>query len=223
MNIERLGDRMLETFVEKGLVKSFSDIYRLKYDQLIALDRLGEKSVNNILDSIDNSRKTTLARLIFALGLRFVGETTAKHLAKHFGTIEKLMEASEAELLDVEEIGPKVADSIRSAFATKTLPKEVAALQKLGVTYEVVNKKPARAGSLALDGKKFVITGTLPVSRDEAKDIIEAHGGQAVGSVSKKTDYVLAGEEAGSKLQKAEELGVKIIDWEALQALLGDA
>lgn len=220
MNIERLGDRLIETFVEKGLVQSFSDLYRLKAEDLLALERMGEKSVSNILESIDKSRTTTLARLIFALGIRFVGETTAKHLAKHFGTIEKLIDASETELLDVEEIGPKVADAIRKAFANKQLVDEIATVQKLGVHYESVTKKKATGGSQTLGGKKFVITGTLPVSRDDAKDLIEAHGGTAVGSVSKKTDYVLAGDEAGSKLQKAQELGVPVIDWNDLQKML---
>lgn len=220
MNIERLGDRLIETLVEKGLVKSFSDLYRLDDKKLLSLDRMGEKSSANILESIEKSRSSTLARLIFALGIRFVGETTAKHLAKHFGTIEKLMEASEAELLEVEEIGPKVADAIKRAFATGVLEKEIAALQKLGVHYEAVTKKKASKGSRTLEGLKFVITGTLPVSRDDAKDLIEAHGGETAGSVSKKTNYVLAGDEAGSKLQKAQELGVAIIDWDGLQKLL---
>lgn len=220
MNIERLGDRLIETFVDQGLVGSFSDLYKLEAAPLLALDRMGEKSVANILESIEESRKTTLARLIFALGIRFVGETTAKHLAKHFGTIENLIAASDEELLAVEEIGPKVAEAIRKAFANKHLIKEVATLQKLGVHYDVVTKKKAAAGSQTLEGKKFVITGTLPVSRDEAKDLIEAHGGAAAGSVSKKTDFVLAGDEAGSKLQKAQELGVPIIDWADLQKMI---
>ena len=222
MNMERLGDRMLETFVDQGLVKSYSDLYKLTFEQLIELERQGEKSVANILESIDKSRATTLPRLVFALGIRFVGEATAKHLAKHFGTIEKLMEASEEELVNVEEIGPKVAESIRSAFANKALVKEIANLQKLGVHYEPMTKKAATKGSQTLEGKKFVITGTLPVGRDEAKDLIEAHGGTAVGSVSKKTDYVLAGDEAGSKLQKAQELGVEVIDWTRLQEMLAE-
>jgi DNA ligase (NAD+) len=220
MNVERLGDRMIETLVDAGLVKSFSDIYRLTYDQLIQLDRQGEKSVANILESIDASRKTTLARMIFALGIRFVGEATAKSLARHFGTIEKLSEASLDELIDVEDIGPKVAESIRKAFSNPVLKDEVKALQKLGVAYEAVTRKASSDGSQPLAGKKFVITGTLPAPRDEVKDLIEANGGQTMGSVSKKTDFLLAGDEAGSKLQKAEELGVPVIDWAALQEML---
>jgi len=219
MNIEGLGDKMIETLVNEGLVKSFSDIYRLKYDDLIALERQGDKSVKNTLESIDASKKTTLPRLIFALGIRFVGETTAKSLAAHFGTIERLEEASLEDLLSVKDIGEKVGESVVKAFANRQLRKEIADLQKLGVHYEAIAKKSAK-GSTKLEGKKFVITGTLPVPRDDVKDLIEANGGAVSGSVSKKTDYVLAGEEAGSKLDKATELGVAILDWDGFQALL---
>ncbi len=219
MNIEGLGDRMIETLVNEGLVKSFSDLYRLKFDDLIALERQGEKSVTNTLESIEASKKTTLPRLIFALGIRFVGETTAKSLATAFGTIEKLETATLEDLLNVKDIGEKVGESVVKAFSNKQLRKEIADLQKLGVHYEAVAKKTS-AGSTKLEGKKFVITGTLPVPRDDVKDMIEANGGAVSGSVSKKTDYVLAGEEAGSKLDKASELGVAILDWDAFQALL---
>jgi DNA ligase (NAD+) len=221
MNIERLGDRMIETLVDAKLIHSFSDLYRLKFKQLIELERQGEKSAQNIIDSIETSRKTTLPRLIFALGIRFVGETTAKDLAKHFGTIEKLAAADLDQLLSVEGIGPKVAESVLKAFSNPRLLEELKALQKLGVTYEPITKKSASsASSQSLAGKKFVITGTLPVGRDDAKDLIEANGGQVMGSVSKKTDYLVAGDEAGSKLQKAEELGVPVLDWDALQSLI---
>lgn len=219
MNIERLGDRMIDTLVDKGLVKSFSDLYRLKREALIELERQGEKSVSNLLESIDNSRKTTLPRLIFALGIRFVGETTAKDLARHFGTTENISAATEEELIAVEGIGPKLAESIFKAFSNKALLDELKALQKLGVHYEPITRKKAAAEEQILAGKKFVITGTLPLPRDEVKDMIESFGGEAVGSVSKKTDYVLAGDEAGSKLKKAEELGIAIIDWDEFQKM----
>lgn len=219
MNIDGLGDRLIETLVDESLVSSFSDLYKLSFDDLIALERQGEKSVTNTLESIETSKKTTLARLIFALGIRFVGETTAKSLAVHFGTIERLEEATLDDLLAVKDIGPKVAESLVKAFANKQLRKEIATLQKLGVHYEAVEKK-SQNGSTKFDGKKFVITGTLPVPRDDVKDLIEANGGAVSGSVSKKTDYVLAGEEAGSKLDKATELGVAVLDWDAFQALL---
>jgi DNA ligase (NAD+) len=191
----------------------------LKYDDLIALERQGEKSVTNTLESITASKATTLPRFIFALGIRFVGETTAKSLANHFGTIEKLEAASLEDLVNVKDIGEKVGDSVVKAFANKQLRKEVADLQKLGVHYEAVAKK-AKSGSTKLEGKKFVITGTLPIPRDDVKDMVEANGGAVSGTVSKKTDYVLAGEEAGSKLDKATELGVAVLDWDAFQALL---
>jgi DNA ligase (NAD+) len=220
MNIERLGDRMIETLVDKGLVKSFSDLYRLKHAQILELERQGDKSAANIIESIAHSRKSTLARLIFALGIRHVGESTAKDLARHFGTIDALVEADLNSLMAVEGIGPKVAESVKKALSNQVLVKEIEALQKLGVTYEVLTKTLAPKSSQTLAGKKFVITGTLPLGRDEVKDLIEAHGGEASGSVSKKTDFVLAGDEAGSKLKKAEELGVAIIDWTQFQSLL---
>lgn len=220
MNIERLGDRLIEILVENELVRTYSDLYRLTATPLLALERQGEKSVSNILESIDKSRKTTLPRLIFSLGIRFVGEATAKSLARHFGTIEALMTASLDQLIAVPDVGPKVAESIRKALSNPTLQKEIETLQSLGVTYEPMTKKKPKSGSLALEGKKLVITGTLPVPRDDVKDLIEAHGGAVVSSVSKKTDYLVAGEEAGSKLQKAVELGVTVLDWTQLQALL---
>jgi DNA ligase (NAD+) len=158
--------------------------------------------------------------LIFALGIRFVGEATAKSLAKHFGTIEKLQEATLEELVDVEDIGPKVAESLITAFSNKALKSEIAKLQKLGVHYPVEEAASAKKAAQTLAGMKFVITGTLPVPRDEVKDLIEAHGGEASGSVSKKTNYLVAGDEAGSKLQKATELGVEILDWDGLQKLV---
>lgn len=220
MNIERLGDRMIETLVEKGLVKSFSDLYRLDREQLLGLERQGEKSVSNILESIDHSRKTTLPRMIFALGIRFVGEATAKSLARHFRTMEAFLSATHDQLLAVEDIGPRVAESIQVAISNPALVKEIHSLEKLGVTYEIESKRSTHAHSATLAGKKFVITGTLPVSRDEVKDLIEAHGGAVLGSVSKKTDYLVAGEEAGSKLDKATELGISILDWDGLQNLI---
>lgn len=223
MNIERLGDRLIETLVDTGLVKSFSDLYRLDREQLLELERQGEKSVANILKSIDASRRTTLARLIFALGIRFIGEATAKSLARHFRSIEALAEADEERLLEVEDIGPKVALSVQTAFNNPSLLREIRELRKLGVEYEISARKKSagsETGSETLAGKKFVITGTLPVGRNEAKDLIEAHGGAVLGSVSKKTNYLVAGEEAGSKLQKAMELEIPVLDWDGLQRLI---
>ncbi len=219
MNVEKLGDRLIEVFVEEGLVKSFSDLYRLKIDEILNLERQGEKSAGNLINNIEKSKTTTLARLIFALGIRHVGEQTAKDLAKYFKEFEKLAGASLEELTEVPGIGEKVAQSLRAAFDSKVLVKEVKDLLKLGVHFTEV--KPAGGkGSTKLEGKKFVITGTLPRGRDEVKDIIEANGGTTQGSVSAKTDFLLAGEEAGSKLSKAESLGVAILDWDGFQKLL---
>ncbi len=218
MNIEKLGDRLIEIFVENGLIKSFSDIYRLTEKEILALDRQGEKSAENLLMAIEKSKATTLARFIFGLGIRFVGEQTAKSIASHFENIETLEAATHDELLLVEDIGPKVAESITRAFENPKLKKEIAALQKLGV--EISNKKSAAMSSSAFKGKKFVITGTLPRGRNEVKELIERNGGLVLSAVSKKADFVLAGEEAGSKLDKAQELGVAVLDWDQFQKML---
>jgi DNA ligase (NAD+) len=218
MNIEKLGDRMIETLVDQGLVKSFSDLYRLDRDKLLSLERQGEKSVSNLLESIDASRKTTLPRFIYALGIRFVGEQTAKSLAKSLGSIDALLAADDERLLQIADIGPKVAESIRRTLANPALKKEIKALEKLGVEFEEPKSSVAR--SAKLEGKKFVITGTLPIGRDDAKDIVEANGGIVQSSVSKKTDFLIAGDEAGSKLQKATELGVPVLDWNEFQKML---
>ncbi len=218
MNIEKLGDRLIEAFVDAGLVKKFSDIYRLDREKILSLERQGEKSASNLLENIESSRDTTLARLIFALGIRFVGETTAKDLAKHFTKIEDLEAANQEQLEAIEGVGPRIAESIVASFSRNFLKKEIAALQELGVHY-ASHARSVKKSSI-LQEKKFVITGTLPQGRDEVKDLIENSGGVVVGSVSKKTDFVLAGHEAGSKLQKAEELGVAVIGWDEFQEML---
>jgi DNA ligase (NAD+) len=215
MNVERLGDRMIETLVDHEFIKSFSDIYKLTYDQMISLDRQGEKSVQNILDSIEKSRNTTLDRLIFALGIRHVGEQTAKDIVHHFHDLESILSASEEDFLKVEGIGPRVAQSLHSTLAQKSVIKEINELLKSGVKFGNVKKVKG-----ALSGQTFVITGTLPVPRPEVQDLIEKAGGRCASSVSKKTNYLIAGEEAGSKLEKAREFGVKILSWEELQNLI---
>ncbi len=217
MNIEKLGDRLIDVFVENGLVKSFSDLYLLTEKDILALDRQGEKSAENLIAAIEKSKGTTLARFIFGLGIRFVGEQTAKSLASHFESIEALEESNHDELLLVEDIGPKVAESIVKAFDNPKLKKEIAAMQKLGV--RISNKKSTTMVSSALNGKKFVITGTLPRGRNEVKELIEKNGGLVLSAVSKKADFVLAGEEAGSKLERAQELGVAILDWDQFQKM----
>jgi DNA ligase (NAD+) len=216
MNLDKIGDRLIEALVDQKLVASFSDFYRLKKDQVLSMERQGEKSAENILQSIETSKKTTLARFIFALGIRFVGEQTAKHVADHFGTVENFLAASEEDLLQVPEIGPKVAKSILEWLSNPLLVKEVRNLVKLGVEIQ----KPQRAQSGKLAGKSFLITGTLPVKRDDAKDLIEKNGGKILGSVSSKLSYLVVGDDPGSKLAKAEGLGVTILTWEQLQEMV---
>jgi DNA ligase (NAD+) len=217
MNIEGMGDALVNQLVETGLVKNVADIYSLTEDDLLKLERMGKKSADNILKEIENSKKLPLERVIYGLGIRFVGERTAQFLAEHFGSIDALMSASEEELQEVNEIGPSVSASIREFFDE---PKNVALvqrLQKAGLTFK--GEKKRRGTSLA--GKTFVLTGTLERhTRDEAKKLIEDAGGKVAGSVSKKTDYVVAGAEAGSKLDKARELGVAVINENEMERLV---
>lgn len=215
MNLDKVGDRLIEALVDQKLVTKFSDLYQLKKTDLLSLDRQGEKSAENVLNSIQASKKTTLARFIFALGIRFVGEQTAKHLADHFGTAEKFLTATEESLLEVPEIGPKVARAILEWIANPELASEVRALISLGVEIE----PPQRASSGKLLGKSFLITGSLDVKRDEAKEFIEKNGGKILGSVSSKLNYLVAGTDPGSKLEKAEGLGVEIISWDQLKKM----
>lgn len=217
MNIEDLGEKIIVQLTSAGLVKTFSDLYRLTKKDLLSLDRFAEKSAQNIIDSIDASRNTTLARVIYALGIRFVGEQTAKSLATYFGTMEKFLETTEAELIEIEDIGEKVASSIMAHLEKASFRKEVKRLLESGVEIE----KPKKvSGKQPLKGLNIVITGTLPKPRDEIKDQIVALGGKSSGSVSKSTNYVLAGDEAGSKLDKAQELGVPILDWDGYLKLI---
>lgn len=216
MNIDKVGDRLIETLVDHNLVRRFSDFYRLKKEDILNLERQGEKSVANILNSIENSKSPTLARFIYALGIRFVGEQTAKHLADHFLTVEKFINAKEGDLLEVPEIGPKVAKAILIWLSDKTLVHEIYDMQDLGV--KIINPKRSHEGNLS--GKSFLITGTLPVKRDDAKDLIEKNGGKILGSVSSKLNYLVVGDDPGSKLEKAQSLGVNIISWEDLQKMV---
>lgn len=216
MNIDKVGDRLIETLVDHKLVLRFSDFYRLTKESILSLERQGEKSAQNILGSIENSKTPTLARFIFSLGIRFVGEQTAKLLADHFLTVEKFLTANEEELLQVPEIGPKVAKSIVEWTSNSKLTQEVRDMQSLGV--KIINPQRAQEGPLS--GKSFLITGTLPIKRDDAKDIIEKNGGKILGSVSSKLNFLVVGDDPGSKVEKAQGLGVQIISWEQLQAML---
>ncbi|MDR0674378.1 MAG: NAD-dependent DNA ligase LigA [Zoogloeaceae bacterium] len=222
MDIEGLGDKLVEQLVETGLVKTPADLYALILPQLAALPRMGEKSAENLLAAIEKSKATTLARFLFALGLRNVGETTAKDLARHFGHLAALMKAGEETLRAVPDVGPVVAESIRDFFGEPHNREVIRRLIEAGVHWEE-GEGCSAAPPGALSGKVFVLTGTLStLSRDEARAMIEAAGGKVSGSVSRKTDYVVAGEAAGSKLAKARELGLTIIDEAALNALLGE-
>jgi DNA ligase (NAD+) len=218
MDIEGLGDKLVEQLVDKDIVHNPADLYLLDVPALAGLERMAEKSAQNIVTAIETSKNTTLARFIYALGIRNVGEATAKELASHFGALERLMEADMAALQQVADIGPIVADSILQ-FCAETHNREVIEqLRGAGVQWPEGEGKNV---SGALQGKNFVLTGALPhLTRDQAKEQIEAQGGKVTGSVSKKTDYVVAGAEPGSKYDKALELGVDILDEDGLITLL---
>jgi len=200
------------------LVRSIADLYSLKKEQLLGLERVGEKSAQALLDEIERSKKAGLARVLLGLGIRFVGERTAGLLAAQFGTIEALMEASVEELTRVNEVGPKVAVAVREFFEEPRNVELVGRLREAGV----VMTAEKRVTTTVLEGLTFVLTGTLPtLTREVAKEKIEAAGGRVSGTVSKKTSYVVAGEEAGSKLEKANSLGVTVLDEAGLLELLG--
>jgi DNA ligase (NAD+) len=225
MNIEGLGDSLVDQLADKGLVKTVADLYDLTEEKLLTLERMGKKSAQNVLAEIENSKKLPLERVIFGLGIRFVGERTAQFLAEHFGSMDALIEAARkpeeesiAELQEVEEIGPRVSAAVREFFDEPKNLQLIERLKKAGVQMKGVKKE--RGTQLA--GMTFVLTGTLgKYSRDEAKKMLEDAGAKVSGSVSKKTSYVVAGEEAGSKLDKAKELGVKVIDEVGMEKLLG--
>ena len=218
MNVDKVGDKLIDLLVDEGLVKTFSDLYRLNQKTLLALPRMGEKSVTHILDSLEASKNPSLARFIYALGIRFVGEQTAQTLADHFKSIDALKTADEDTLKDIEDIGPKVASSIVRAFKNQAFIKEISDLEAQGLQYQKGIVIPE--SEQKLKGLNIVVTGTLPKGREEVKQMITLAGGKSAGSVSKKTDYLLAGEAAGSKAEKAEKLGVKVINWDQFLELL---
>jgi DNA ligase (NAD+) len=218
MNIDGLGEVLVNQLTERGLVKNVADLYKLTKDALLTLDRLGEKSAENVLAEIDASKQLPLERVIYGLGIRFVGERTAQFLAEHFGSLDAITKASTEELEKVNEVGPRIAESIVEFFADEHNRKLVSDLRKAGLTF--TGQKKEKGTKLA--GKTFVLTGTLARhTRDEAKKMIEDAGGRVSGSVSKKTDYVVAGSDAGSKLDKARDLGVSVIGEEELEGLIG--
>jgi DNA ligase (NAD+) len=224
IDIEGLGERLVDQLVDGGLVRTLPELYTLGVAKLVALERMGDKSASNLVAELEKSKHTTLARFLYALGIRHVGETTAKDLAKHFGALDRILDASVDELLEVPDVGPVVAHSIRTFFEQAHNREVVEQLRAAGVGWEEHEGRRAAAAGQPLAGKTFVLTGTLPtLTRDAAKERIEAAGGKVAGSVSKKTHWVVAGEEAGSKLDKARELGVEVIDEAALLRLLGEA
>jgi DNA ligase (NAD+) len=220
MNIDGMGDVLVDQLVTRGIVKGVADIYRLTKEQLLSLERMGDKSAEKILRNIDASRQQPLPRVLNGLGIPFVGERTAQILAETFGSLDAIMNADEETLQQAEEVGPKVSESIHHFFHEQRNKKLVEELRKAGLTFEHVIRKKT-GGALA--GKTLVLTGTLPsLAREEAKARIESAGGKVSGSVSKKTDYVVAGADPGSKLDKAQQLGVAVIDEAGLLALLGN-
>jgi len=219
VEVEGLGEKLVDQLVDAGLIRTLPDLYRLGFTALATLDRMADKSAQNIVDALEKSKETTLPRFLFGLGIRHVGEATAKALARHFGQIDAIMDASEEQLLAVNDVGPTVALSIRTFFDQAHNREVVEQLQACGIRWPALEASSDAPKPLA--GLTFVITGTLPtLGRDAAKDLIEAAGGKVSGSVSKKTSYVLAGTEAGSKLDKARELGVAVIDEAALRQML---
>ena len=219
VEVEGLGDKLVEQLVDANIVRTLPDLYRLGLTALANLDRMAEKSAQNIVVALEKSKQTTLPRFLYGLGIRHVGEATAKELARHFGKLDTIMDATEEQLLEVSDIGPIVAKSLRTFFDQPHNREVVAQLRACGVTWS--EGEPAPVAARPLSGKTLVLTGTLPtLGREEAKALIEAAGGKVAGSVSKKTSYVVAGAEAGSKLDKALALGVPVLDEAGLLALL---
>ena len=218
MNINGLGESLVDQLVNKKMVEDVADLYSLELDELANLERMGKKSAQNVLEEIEKSKQAELARVIYAIGIRFVGERTAQLLAEHFGSMDKFREATPEELHEVEEIGPKVAQSIVEFFLEKRNLDVIEKLRKAGLQFEQKN----RLAGGSLEGLQFVLTGSLPgLSREEATRMIEESGGRVTGSVSKKTNYVVVGADPGSKLGKARSLGIQTIDEAGLRKLFG--
>ena len=219
MNVDGLGDKLVEQLVDEGLIHTIADLYKLNVEQLIQLERSGEKSAKNLVVSLKKSKKTTLARFIFSLGIHSIGETTAQTLANHFTTLENIIDANEEKLLAVADVGPIVAENLMTFFKQEHNIEVVNQLRAAGISWPKIKKKSVDEQPLA--GKTFVVTGTLEtMGRNDAKAALQGLGAKVSGSVSKKTDYVVVGENPGSKAIKAAELGVTILDEKALTELL---
>ncbi len=222
MNIDGLGEKIVDQLVDGGLVATLPALYQLSLEQLRALGRMGDKSARNLLTGLQTSKQTTLARFLFALGMRHVGESTAKDLAAHFGSLDRLLAASEEQLLAVRDVGPVVAHTLRLFLDQPHNRDVIDQLRAAGITW-AEHDGVAQAEPLPLAGQTFVLTGTLPtLTRDEARALIEAAGGKVAGAVSKKTNWLVAGDDAGSKREKADALGVAVLDEAGLQQLLSD-
>jgi DNA ligase (NAD+) len=218
LDIEGLGESVVDQLVSEKLISNYGDLYDLTIDQVIPLERMAEKSAQNLINGIASSKNQPFEKVLYALGIRFVGKTVAKDLAEAFKTLENLQSATGEELLAVDSIGPRIAESVIEFFSNEINLKILEKLQSAGLQFEIEEKELA---SNILDGKKIVLTGTLPtLSRNEAKELIEKNGGKTASSVSKNTDYVLAGESAGSKLTKAQDLGVEILDEEQFLSMI---
>lgn len=219
MDIDGLGDAIVEQLIDEKLISTYADLYQLKSDHLLPLERMGDKSVNNLVESIERSKHQPLHRFIYALGIRFVGKTVAKDLAEHFQSIDQLALSDAETMVQIDSIGPKIAESVETFFKSEKNRQLVEKMMKAGLTLE---KEENEQLSQNLGGKKIVLTGTLPdYSRNDAKALIEAHGGSVTSSVSKNTDYVLAGDSPGSKLDKAQKLGVTILNQTDFEELIG--
>jgi DNA ligase (NAD+) len=222
LDIDGLGEKIVDQLVESGHARTPADLYRLNADLLAQLERMGEKSAHNLVAAINQSKQTTLARFVYALGIRNVGESTARDLAQHFGNLDALMQADAAVLQQVNDVGPVVAQSVVQFFAEAHNADVIRELRHLGVTWAEHAARAAPATG-KLSGKVFVLTGTLPrLTREDAQARIEAAGGKVSGSVSRKTDFVVVGDEPGSKYTKAVELGIEILDESGLLKLLSE-
>ncbi|HEX5577470.1 MAG TPA: NAD-dependent DNA ligase LigA, partial [Gemmatimonadaceae bacterium] len=220
MDIEGLGSKLIDQLVDQGLVKDAADIYRLRADALSGLDRMGEKSAAKLVATVERSKRTTLPRFLFALGIRDVGETTAEALARHFRSLERLRDATTSDIEDVPDVGPVTAAHVQAFLRERRNSEVIDAVLELGVHWP--DMPAVGAGRRDLEGQTFVLTGKLSsLSRDEAGDLIRERGGSVSGSVSKKTSFVVVGEDAGSKLEKARELGVRILDEDQFLSLVG--
>jgi DNA ligase (NAD+) len=219
MNIDGLGDKLVEQLYREGLIKNVADLYELKVEDLVSLERMGEKSSENLIQALEKSKSTRLERFLFGLGIREVGESTARALAVHFGSLERLADATLEQLLEVQDVGPVVAKNIRAFFDEGHNREVIERLRKNGIHWPVAGT----GGNRKLTGNTFVLTGTLSgMTRDEARDRLVALGAKVSSSVSKKTDYVVVGDAPGSKAEKAEKLGVTILDEQAFNDILSD-